>query len=482
MLRMLAALAAAIVASPPNVVLIFADDLGIGEIGAYGQQKVPTPNLDRLAKEGTRFTRFYTASPVCAPSRASLLTGKHSGQSPIRGNKEVGGWELNSGEGQMSLPSGEKTLAEGFKEKGYDTAAIGKWGLGAPGSEGHPNRQGFDFFFGYLCQRQAHNLYPPYLWRNSDVHLLTENRYFAPRARITADEATDEVFASFVGKQFAEHELRAQAVKWLEAKRERPFFLYYATPLPHVALQAPPEEVAKFPAEWDPKPYLGENGYLPAKRPRATYAAMIRALDESVGAILDALARTDRDKNTIVMFTSDNGPTFLAQVDREFFNSSAGLRGTKSTGYEGGIRMPMLVRWPGRIPADAVSNQVGYTPDLMPTLAKISGFRPGPHNGLDLSEVWLGAKPVHRRNLYFEFPENRGFLAAIFDDRWKAIRPNLAGGNTHIEIYDLESDPHEKRDLAEQRPHLVERARKFFLKEHKPNRDFPLPGVDTVVK
>jgi arylsulfatase A-like enzyme len=479
---MLAALVAAAVAAPPNVVLIFADDLGIGEVGAYGQQKVPTPNLDRLAKEGTRFTRFYTASPVCAPSRASLLTGKHTGRSPIRGNKEVGGWELNSGEGQMSLPAAERTIAEGFKERGYATAAIGKWGLGAPGSEGHPNNQGFDTFFGYLCQRQAHNLYPAYLWHNSDVHLLTGNRYYRPSVKITHEQATDETFATFVGKQFAEHELRAQAVKWIELQKERPFFLYYASPMPHVSLQAPPDEVAKFPLEWDPEPYLGQNGYVPAKRPRATYAAMISALDTSVGAILDTLERTGKLDSTLIIFTSDNGPTFLGQVDRAFFNSSAGLRGTKSTGYEGGIRMPMLVRWPGQVPAGRVLDQVSYAPDLMPTLAAVAGFRPGSHDGQNQLAVWRGGASSRRKELYFEFPENGGFLAAIFDDRWKAIRPRLAQGNKSIEIYDLDMDPAEKTDLAASRPDLVRRAERFFALEHRPNPNFPLPGVDSPIK
>lgn len=479
---MLAAIVAAAVAAPPNVVLIFADDLGIGEVGAYGQQKVPTPNLDRLAKEGTRFTRFYTASPVCAPSRASLLTGKHTGRSPIRGNKEVGGWELNSGEGQMPLPDREKTLAEGFRERGYATGVFGKWGLGGPATEGHPNRQGFDEFFGYLCQRQSHNLYPAYLWHNSQVHLLTQNDYFRAHQRITAAEATDEVFAKFIGRQYAEHEIRSQAVRWLEQKRDRPFFLYYASPMPHVALQAPPEEVAKFPQEWDSKPYLGEGGYLPSKRPRATYAAMISALDQSVGAILETLQRTNQDKNTLIIFTSDNGPTFAAQVDREFFNSAAGLRGTKSTGYEGGIRVPMLVRWPGQVPAGRVLDQVSYAPDLMPTLAAVAGFRPGSHDGQNQLAVWRGGAPSRRKELYFEFPENGGFLAALFDDRWKAIRTRLAQGNKRIEIYDLDKDPAEKTDLAATRPDLVRRSEQFFAREHRPNRDFPLPGVDTPVK
>lgn len=475
MLATLAALALA----PPNVVLIFADDLGIGEVGAYGQRRVATPNLDRLAREGTTFTRFYTASPVCAPSRASLLTGKATGRSPIRGNKEVGGWELNTGEGQMSLPTAERTIAEGFKERGYATAAIGKWGLGAPGSEGHPNNQGFDTFFGYLCQRQAHNLYPPYLWHNSDVHLLTENRYFRPSVKITTEQATDETFAKFIGKQFVEHELRAQAVKWIANQKKGPFFLYYASPMPHVSLQAPADEVAKFPLEWDPEPYLGQNGYVPSKRPRATYAAMISALDTSVGAILDTLEKTGKLDNTLIIFTSDNGPTFLGQVDRAFFNSSAGLRGTKSTGYEGGIRMPMLVRWPGQVPAGAKSDQVSYSPDLMPTLAAIAGFKPGINDGMDLLAAWRGERKSTRKQLYFEFPENNGFQAAIFDDRWKAIRTNLAKGNLKIEVYDLESDPAETRDLALSRPDLVKRAEAFFKREHRPNKDFPLPGIDT---
>lgn len=478
MLASLLALTVAFAPIRPNVVLIFADDLGYREVGAYGQKKIPTPNIERLAREGMRFDRFYSASPVCAPSRCSLLTGKNTGRAVIRGNSEVGGWELNTGEGQFPLPASEFTIAEGFKKAGYATACIGKWGLGGPATEGHPNRQGFDYFFGYLCQRQAHNYYPTYLWENSFVYQLTENRYFRPSAKLAASEATDEVFAQFIGKQYAPYIMEEKALAWLKKQRSNPFFLYYPSPLPHTALQAPESEVAAFPTEWDMKPYLGENGYVPSKRPRATYAAMIASLDRSVGRILDTLKAEGLDKNTLVLFTSDNGTTFLGQVDREFFGSVGELRGTKSTCYEGGIRVPFMARWPGHVGPGTVSSQVMYAPDLMPTLASLAGFKPPSHDGRDLGSVLFGGPKIARKELYFEFPEGAAYQAAIFDDKWKAIIPGLASGKSAVQIFDLEDDPSESKDLGAKRPDLVERARAYFAREHHVSKDFPLPGVD----
>lgn len=478
MLPTLLIAAAAAAPRTPNVVLVYADDLGYREIGAFGQKKIPTPTLDRLAAQGLRMDRYYTASPVCAPSRASLLTGLHAGHSPIRGNKEVGGWELNSGEGQFPLPDKSATLAEGFKSAGYATGAFGKWGLGGPGTEGHPNRQGFDQFFGYLCQRQAHNNYPAYLWQNEQVYLLTGNKYFSANQKLKPEDATDSAFEQFKGKQYAEDEIRAKALDFIGQNKAKPFFLYYASTLPHTALQAPDDMVDRFPKEWDPKPYLGENSYLPNKRPRATYAAMIAKLDESVGAIMDKLQKEGIAQDTLIVFTSDNGTTFLGQVDRKFFNSLGELRGTKSTCYEGGIRMPFLASWPGHIPAGSSSGQVGYACDLMPTFAQIAGFKSPKNDGTSLFDAWTSGKAIPRKEIYFEFPEGEAYQAAIFDGRWKAILPGLAKGKTAIEIYDLDTDPGETKDLAAMRPDLVQRARAFFKRAHTPNRDFPLPGVD----
>ncbi len=465
--------------SKPNVIIFFCDDLGFNEIGPFGQMKIPTPNLDLLAREGKILKRFYTASPVCAPSRASLMTGKHTGHSPIRGNSEVGGWELNEGEGQISLPSNEITLAKRFKSVGYQTAALGKWGMGAPGSEGVPNKHGFDYFFGYLCQRKAHNHYPAYLWENQDVYLLTGNSYFRPQKRITAAQATPEMFASFIGKQYAPDEITGKATTWIDKNHAKPFFMYFATTLPHTSLQAPQEAVDKFPKEWDTTPYLGENGYVPCARPRATYAAMIAKIDDEVGALRAALKKNGLDRNTLILFTSDNGTTFLKQVDRQFFGSLGDLRGTKSTCYEGGIKMPAIAWWPGQIKPGTSSEQFMYTCDLTATLGSIAGFASKGTDGVDVLKSFTGNESVVRPPIYFEFPEELGYQAVIMDSRYKAILPETRRGNKKIEVYDLIADPNEKSDLAQKRPDLVKKGKALIDANHIPNKVFPLPGIDT---
>lgn len=463
----------------PNVVLIFFDDLGFHELGAQGLQNVKTPNMDRLVRTGTSFTRFYTSCPVCAPARAGLMTGKHNGRSPIRGNKEVGGWELNTGEGNFPLPPQETTLAERFRSVGYATGMAGKWGLGAPGTESTPNKQGFDYFFGYLCQRQAHNLYPAYLWQNSDVFLLTGNPYFRVHSRLTPEQATPEAFSRFIGRQYAPALMTEKAVSWIKGVKNQPFFMYFASPLPHVALQAPKETVDLFPREWDSKPYLGEGGYCPSERPRATYAAMLTELDRSVGALIKAVEDKGQLENTLFILTSDNGTTFVKQVDSGFFGSLGSLRGAKSSLYEGGIKVPFIASWPGKIPAGRQVDQVSYLPDLTPTLGALAGFKAGRTDGIDLSSVILGAPKTKPRSLYFEYPEGPSWQGAIFDDRFKVLRQGMARNEAKMEVYDLFSDPSEKTDIADLRPDLVKRALTFFAKSRVPNKDFPLPGVDT---
>ncbi len=464
----------------PNIVLIFCDDLGFHEIGANGLKQVQTPNIDRLARTGSSFTRFYTSCPVCAPARAGLMTGRHNGHSPVRGNQEVGGWALNSGEGQFGLPASELTLAERLKSVGYTTAVTGKWGLGAPGTESHPNRQGFDYFFGYNCQRQAHNFYPPYLWQNSDVFLLTGNSYFNVHSKLTPEQATPEAFEKFIGKDYSPRIITQKAVDWMKGVKTQPFFLYFSTTLPHVSLQAPKETVDLFPKEWDSAPYLGTNGYCPSERPRATYAAMLTELDRSVGSLIKAVEEKGQMENTLFIFTSDNGTTFLGQVDSRFFGSLGDLRGAKSSLYEGGIKVPFIASWPGKIPAGRRVDQVSYLPDLTPTFGALAGFKPGRTDGMDLSSILLGGSKNSPRSLYFEYPEGPSWQGAILDDRWKALRQGMAKATAKIEVYDLYADPSEKTDISESRPDLVRRAAAFLSKNHVPNKDFPLPGVDTV--
>lgn len=458
-----------------------ADDLGYGEVGVYGQTKIPTPNIDRLAREGVRFTRAYSASPVCAPTRYSLLTGKHQGHAAIRGNKEQGGFGPNDPEGQFPMPKSETTIAEILRKKGYRTGIVGKWGLGGPTPGEHPMDHGFDHFYGYLCQRRAHNHYTPYLWRDRGIDLLG-NPMFDSHQRIEAPLATeDEYFARFAGPTYAPEKMAQAACDFVEAKSAKPFFLYYAPTLPHVALQAPREWIEKFPREWDAEPYLGQGGYLPNPRPRATYAAMIAFLDDTVGRLLASLEKAGAADNTLVIFTSDNGPTNAGGVDEKFFGSSGGLRAGKMSLYEGGIRVPFVARWPGKSPRGASSDRLVASYDTLATLAEVAGALAPKSDGASYRSSLEGLESARPGYLYFEYPEASSMQAVVFG-RYKAIRPNLRQTPELLEVYDLERDPSESQDLAKERPDLVRRAWQVFGKEHRRNADFPLPGVDRISK
>lgn len=462
----------------PNIVLFYCDDLGYREIGAYGLKQAHTPNLDQLAKESMRYTRFYSGAPVCAPARAILMTGKHAGHATIRGNREVGGWGFNDPEGQMPLPAKEYTLAEALQKGGYATGAFGKWGLGGPMSEGHPLAQGFDRFFGYLCQRQAHNHFPAYLWSDQFLYLLPLNPargLFSPRFDASKFPKSGEAiptgfFEQFKGGQYGPDVIETKALEWIKQERKKPFFLFFATALPHAALQAPDELVDQFPAQWDSKPYISGSGYLPVARPRATYAAMLKKIDDSMGRIRTALREAELDRNTIIVFTSDNGTTFLSQVDAEFFGSTEGLRGKKMDLYEGGIRVPMLVHRPGENPG--VSDQSWYGPDVMPYLLELAGIS-APR---DIDGRSIRASK-NTRDLYFEYPERDHSQAVIMDGRWKAIRSNLKQ-SLKVELYDLDSDSAEKQDLSALRTDLVKRAEQVFRREHRTHPLFRLNRID----
>ncbi len=461
----------------PNIVYIMADDLGYGEVGCFGQKLIPTPNVDRLAREGVRFTRFYAASPVCAPTRASLLTGKHQGHAVIRGNKEVGGFGPNDPEGQFPLPKSEITVAEVLRRGGYATALVGKWGLGGPGPDQNPLDHGFDRFYGYLCQRRAHNYYPAYLWSDRQPDLLG-NPVFDAHQKITAPLATEnDYYQRFGGPTYAPAKMAEACLDFIDKHAKQPFFLYFAPTLPHLALQAPKTWVDKFPPAWDAKPYLGGQGYLPTARPRATYAAMIAYLDHIVGQILDELDRRDLTRNTLVIFTSDNGATFNGGVDRAFFHSNGELRDGKMTVYEGGIRVPFVARWPGKIRPETSTDSVATAYDTMATLSQIVG-QPAPcGDGTSYLSALTGKSDVRREYVYFEYPEATSQQAVIFGNL-KAVRPNLIKNPGLVEVYDLATDIGETHDLARDRPDIVRRALEVFRREHVPNRDFPLPGVD----
>jgi arylsulfatase A-like enzyme len=436
----------------PNVVLILADDLGVGELGCYGQGKIRTPHIDALAKQGMKFRTAYSPSPVCAPTRCSLLTGLHQGHAYIRDNQEV------QPEGQLPIPAETLTLAEVLKQGGYATACVGKWGLGPVGSSGDPNKQGFDFFFGHNCQRMAHNHYTTHVWRNDQKVGLEGNEP-----------------GNLRGAHYAPDLMADEAVKWLKGRpKDKPFFLYFGTPLPHVSLQAPEEAVVPYRGVVKEEKKFEKAGgkwhYTPNDEPRATYAAMVAKVDEYVGRIVGTLKEMGVEENTIVIFASDNGPTFNGGADSAYFGSTMGRRGLKSEVYEGGIRVPLLVRWPAKVTAGGESEFVTVLYDLMPTVLEAAALpKAGRTDGVSLVPVLTGAGgEPGARNLYWEFGP-KGGQKAVRRGKWKAVwmglkkNPNVTG-----ELYDLENDPNETTDLAKEHPDVLRELTRVRDESHEP--------------
>ncbi|MGV3600374.1 MAG: arylsulfatase [Dyadobacter fermentans] len=452
----------------PNIVYIYADDLGYGELGCYGQQKIKTPNLDRLAKEGIRFTQHYTGTPVCAPARAMLMTGKHAGHSAIRGNFELGGFRDEEERGQMPLPAAELTVAELLKQKGYATALSGKWGMGMNNTEGTPTRQGFDYYYGYLDQKQAHNLYPSHLWENDRWDTLAQPWQDIHR-KLDPAKSTDADFESFKGKEYAPAKMTEKALAFIDRSKNGPFFLYMPYTLPHVSLQAPDEYVKKYIGQFDEKPYYGEKNYASTKYPLSTYAAMITFLDDQVGIILDKLKALGLDDNTIVMFSSDNGATFNGGVNPQFFNSVAGLRGLKMDVYEGGIREPFIARWPGKIKPGRVSDHISAQFDLMATLAELTGQASPPTDGISFLPELLGQTNRQKKHefLYFEYPEKGGQIAVRMGD-WKGVKTDLRKnpGNPW-QLFNLKTDRSESTDVAASHPDILKKLDQIVKREHE---------------
>lgn len=443
----------------PNIVLVVADDLGYGELGCYGQAHVATPNIDRLAGEGVRATQCYSAAPVCAPSRAALLTGLHTGHAPIRDNRET------AGEGQAPLPSAATTVADDLRAAGYVTACIGKWGLGFVGTSGDPNANGFDLFVGYNCQRQAHNFYPTHLWRNAERVALEGND---PRTRVETI--------------YAPHILLDEATRFIDraasSNERRPFFLLYATTLPHLALQPAPGDLAAYVGAFDETPYQGGKGYLPHATPRAAYAAMISRLDREVAGLREALERNGLTSNTLVIVTSDNGATHdVGGVDTVFFRSTTDLRGRKGSLWEGGVRVPFVAWWPGVLPEGRTLDAPIWSVDLRATLTNLAGTQGDVNDGVDILSILRDGADLLDRTLYWE-TAGYGGQQAVRDGRWKAIRVGLANGCSTWALFDLVDDPREERDVSSIYPEIVERLAEFAAHEHVPDSAFPLPSVD----
>lgn len=452
---------------PPNLVLIVADDLGYGELGCYGQQKIATPNLDRLAAEGMRFTRAYAGSPVCAPSRCVLLSGQSSVHAPIRDNKEV------HPEGQMPLPAATVTFAERLHALGYATGCVGKWGLGPPGSSGDPIAQGFDFFFGDNCQRVAHNYYPTHLWVN-DARLPLDNASFSPYQRVKAPPID---MARFRGDQYAPALMQSAALGFVRQHAGEPFVLYVPLIEPHLALQPPDRWLARQPESWDHAPYLGDHGYLPHPRPHAAYAALIADLDAQVGELVRLIDHLGLGPRTLVLFTSDNGATHdVGGVDTEFFASTGGLRGRKGSVYEGGLRVPMIARWTGHIEPGTTTDHVCGFEDVLPTLLAAAGHPlddDAATDGISFLPTLLGQPQQEHDALLWEF-HGYGGQRAVRQGRWKLVVRGLLTKQSHVELYDLEVDPGEQHDLADQHPDIVQRLLALHASRRTANADFPM--------
>ncbi len=467
-------------AKPPNVVLIVADDLGYRELGSFGQKLIQTPNLDRLAKQGMRLTQHYSGNAVCAPSRCVLMTAKHPGHAYIRSNKGT------PPEGQEPIPASEVTLAELMRAQGYATGAFGKWGLGGPGSSGDPLRQGVERFFGYNCQSHAHSYYPDYLW-SDDKRIALNNKPPVPgHASLAknADPSDPRSYDQFKGQDYAPDRINEQALEFIRAHKDEPFFLYYPTVIPHVALHVPDEELKQYhKLGWKDPPFTRSRGYgyTPHHTPRAAYAAMITRMDRYIGNVLKLLDELKLADNTIVVFSSDNGTTHLKdEVDYDFFESVGELRGLKGSLYEGGVRVPTMVRWPGHVPVNSTSDRVSGFEDWMPTLLELidkPGATPKNIDGISLARTLLGKKQEPRPLLYREFPSYGGQQSVRVGD-WKAIRQNMSRGNLEIELYNLAKDAGEQNNVAAKHPAVVEKLAKLMEQERTPSRIFPLRPLD----
>lgn len=427
---------------PPNIVLVLADDLGYGDLGCYGQKLFATPHIDRLAAEGTRFTQAYAGAAVCAPSRCCLMTGKHTGHARIRNNRGRGG--------RISLRAEDVTVASVLKKAGYRTGIVGKWGLGEAGTQGIPNDQGFDEFFGFLNQDHALHYYPTHLWNN-------RSEWFPP-----GNQGAKR-------NDYAQDLFTERALRFIRENRKSPFFLYLPYTLPHADSELGRDTGDGFVVP-DYEPYTDRDW------PRAEkgFAAMLHRLDRDVGRLAEELVRLQLDSNTLIIFTSDNGPALDGGHTPEFFNSSGPFRGRKGQFYEGGIRVPFIARWPGRVPAGHASEDIVTFWDFLPTVASMAGVQPP--KGLDGKSVLpslLGETVPRTDSLYWEAPSRAGLAQAARHSQWKAVRHSRGSA---LELYDLLHDPGERTNVAAGHPEIVGLLENVMHSSRVDSPDYPLEG------
>ena len=480
----------------PNILYILADDLGYAELGCYGQERIETPNIDLLAAGGMRFIQHYAGSPVCAPSRCVLLTGLHTGHAQIRGNDEWGArgdvWNFEAMEkdprleGQHPLRAGTTTIGTLLQKAGYHTGIVGKWGLGGPLTVGIPNRQGFDFFYGYNCQRQAHTFFPVHLWKDT-TKVLLDNKMVPPHTRLPegADPYDPESYADFWLNDYASELMQQEVIRFIREHRDGPFFMYYANPIPHNPLQAPKRWVDHYVEKFgDEEPYLGERGYFPHRYPHAAYAAMVSYLDEQVGEIVRTLKELGLYEHTIILFSSDNGPTWSGGADSPWFDSARPYKSEQGWGKgnltEGGIRVPLIAHWSGKIRAGTETDHISAFCDVLPTLCDLAGIdKPENIDGISFLPVLLGEGVQEEHAfLYWEFPASGG-QQAVRMGKWKGIRKNIFKDSLQVQLYDLEEDIREEDDVSALHPDMVRKMEDIFRQEHirAKNDQFRIPQL-----
>lgn len=436
----------------PNIIYVLADDMGYGDLGCYGQSAFQTPHLDALAADGLRFTRHYAGSAVCAPSRSVLMTGLHTGHTPVRGN----------GRGKTVLPDGTVTVGEKLQEAGYVTAMIGKWGLGDAGTSGVPNRQGFDTFVGYLDHIRAHNHFPAFLWYNGDtLHLdnevdITRHGY----ARGVGSVSTNKV-------QYAQDVFDQKTLEFIEAHQDTSFFIYLASIIPHANNEAEDRGMEV--------PDFGRYETRNWPEPQKGLAAMISRLDNTVRLLRQKLNALSLAENTIILFSSDNGPHQEGGNDPYYFDSNGSLKGIKRDLYEGGIRVPLIAYWPGTIYPGQVTDHISGFQDVMPTVCELAGVPAPPEtDGISLVPLFTGQAPPEHDYLYWEFPE-KGGLQAIRQGDWKAVRKDVSTKDSPpVELYNVATDPKETVNLANENPERIREMEALFKQAHIPSQRFPL--------
>lgn len=474
----------------PNVVFLLFDDLGYGDLGCYGQKQIETPNIDALASQGVLFTDMYTAVPLSAPSRCSILTGLHSGHSQIRNNADrcnpAGYGEFDAltsarraitdpeqYAGQWPMREGTQTIGTMMQAAGYRTGMIGKWGLGYEGVGSVPRTQGFDYFYGFLCQAVAHIYYPKQLWENDQV-IEFDNRLMLPGERLEegADPMNLESYRQWIDKYYSPDLMYEKIEKFVSDESENPFFLMWTTTVPHSAVQAPWNEVQYYVDKLgDEEPVTEPGNYLPNRYPHATYAAMVTHIDTQVGKLVEYLREIGKLENTLFIVTSDNGPANNSNSPLEYFQSGGPFRCRKGWGksslHEGGIRMPFIVSWPGHIAPSRTERLSSFT-DIMPTLADLAGTQAPENDGQSLLPTLQGKNENGHEFLYWEYPGGKGWLA-VREGKWKGIIQRVKEGNAEFELFDLENDPQEQNNVAAEHPEITQKMWQRIRESHVDN-------------